>query len=170
MNTPTLNREMMRDRFFRFSIVTLAAALIVLAVAVVGAVRVQSVEAAPPPVTIPDSALRFADSGAAADLAAAAANDLFADDRQAPAKRYRLPGEANETPRQPAPRPVVLGTALSDDGGSFAICQLVGGQSTVVRAGARIGEFMVVSITRGRVVFRSADGERFTIDASKPVP
>ena len=166
----TLKREMMRDRLFRVSVVTLALSVVVLLVAIVDAVRVQSVEAAPAPAMIPDSALRFVGAGAAADLAAAAANDLFADDRQAPPKRYRLPGEATDAPRQPAPRPVVLGTALSDDGGSFAICQLVGGQSTVVRAGARIGEFTVVSIERGRVAFRAADGERFSIDASKPVP
>ena len=170
MSTATFNREMMRDRFFRASVVTLVASVVVLLVAIVGAVRVQTVAAAPLPATIPDSALRFVGFGVTADLAAAAANDLFADDRQAPPKRYRLPGEASDTPRQPAPRPVVLGTALSDDGGSFAICQLVGGPSTVVRAGTRIGEFVVVSIERGRVAFRAADGERFSIDASKPVP
>ena len=170
MSTPRFNREMMRDRLFRASVVTLAASVVVFLVAIVDAVRVQPVEAAPAPAMIPDSALRFSGSSVAADLAAAAANDLFADDRQAPATRYRLPGEANDTPRQPAPRPVVLGTALSDDGGNFAICQLVGGQSMVVRAGARIGEFTVVSIERGRVAFRAANGERFSIDASKPVP
>jgi len=170
MTFPSFNRGMLGDPFFRASAVVLAGAVIVFVVALIGAVRVESVDAAPAPASIPDSALRFVAAAAGVDVASAVAKDLFADDRQPPAKRYRLPGEASEVPRQPAPRPLVLGTAISGDGGSFAICQLVGGESTVVRAGARIGEFLVVAIERGRVTFRTADGERFSIDASKPVP
>ena len=81
-----------------------------------------------------------------------------------------MPGEVEATPRQPAARPVVLGTVMATDGANFAICQVGGGQSAIVRAGGKVGEFTVVSIERGRVNFRSPDGERISIDASNPVP
>ena len=170
MSASMLDREMMRDRFFRAAAGMTAAAVVLLVAAMVGAVRVQGVEAAPPSVSLPDSALRFPAATPAADLAAAVAHDVFADDRQAPAKRYRLPGEAVAVARQPAARPVVLGTAISLNGESFGTAQLPGGQSTIVRVGSKVGEFVVVSIERGRVAFRAADGERFSVDASKPVP
>ena len=170
MSTPFITREMLRDRTLKVAALLCGVALAVLVVAVVGAVRVEAVAAAPTPVMIPDSALRFMAVEGGVDLAGAVALDLFADDRQAPLKRYKLPGEADDMPRVPAPPPVVLGTALADDGGSFAICQLSGGASTVVRLGARIGEYLVVAIERGRVTFRNADGERLSVDATKPVP
>ena len=170
MSRPLVSREMLRDGAFRSAVVALAVAVVVLVAAGVGALRIAPIAAAPPPPAIADSALRFALAGAGADIATAVASDLFTDDRQAPPRRYRLPGEPETTPRVQAPRPAVLGTAIAADGASFAICQITGGQPTVVRAGAKIGEFTVVSIERGRVSFRAADGERFSIDASKPDP
>jgi hypothetical protein len=148
----------------------LGVSVIVLIAAIVSAVRVGDVAAAAPPSAVPDSALRFMPPGASVDIAAAVARDLFTDDRQAPARRYRLPGEADVTVRQASPRPVVLGTVVGADGSSFAMCQTGPTDVVKVRVGGKVGEYTVVSIERGRVTFRGADGERFTVDASKPAP
>ena len=137
---------------------------------VVGAVRVAPVSAAAPPASIPDSALKFALPGAPTDIAAALSRDLFADDRQAPARRYRMPGEADAGSAEVIVRPVVLGTAIAMDGAHFATVRLADGNATIARVGMKFGEYTVVAIERGRVMFRNAVGERVVIDASKPAP
>lgn len=162
--------EMWRDRVFQLAVLVGAAALVALVAATAGAVRLEAVAPAAPAPAIPDSLLRFATPDAGPDVAAVVAHDLFKEDRTPASRRYRLPGEADVQPRQPAPRPVVLGTAIGTGEADFAICQVLGGQPVIVRAGARIGDFTVLSIERTRVWFRGADGERFSIDASKPVP
>lgn len=169
MTIPRLTPAAMRERVVRFALGGLAVAVVLLGFAVLGAIRVEQVEASVPPPAIADSALRFRIPGEGADVAAAVASDLFTDDRQAPARRYLMPGES-DVEVQPAPRPVVLGTALGGDGGNFAICQVAGTPSRIVRVGDKIGEYSVLGIERGKVTFRGSDGERFTIDASKPVP
>lgn len=169
MTNPLPLSGMLRDRLFRAAVAALVIAVLVLTASTVGAVRLDAVPAASASPAIADSALRFSVAGGGPDIAAAVAQDLFTDDRHAPARRYLMPGEPDNA-RQPAPRPVVLGTALSGGGADFAVCQVAGGQSQVVRVGGKIGEFTVVAIERGRVSFRGADGGRFTIDASKPVP
>jgi hypothetical protein len=166
---PRLTPAAMREPAVRYALGALVVAVVLLGVAAVGAIRVEQVEASVPPPTIADSALRFRIPGEGADVAAAVAKDLFTDDRQAPPRRYLMPG-ASEVEAQPAPRPAVLGTALGGADGDFAICQVAGGPSRVVRVGGKVGEFTVVGIERGKVTFRGPDGERFTIDASKPVP
>ena len=170
MNAPMITPDMLRDRWMRAAASLLGAAVIVLIAAIVSAIRVGSVEAAPPATSVADSALHFTASGLPVDIAAAVSRDLFTDDRQAPPRRYRLPGEADAVVHQPAPRPLVLGTAVSADGTSFAMCQT--GPTDVVKArvGGKVGEYTVVLIERGRVTFRGVDGERFTVDASKPAP
>ena len=159
--------DMMRNRFFQGTVAGLVAAVVVLVAAIAGAVHLQPVSVAAPPPAVPDSALRFAAAGDRANVAAAVARDLFTDDRRAPAKRYLLPGEQEAAARGPAPQPVVLGTAIGS-GDDFAICQAPGGQPAIARVGQRVGGFTVVSIERTRVVFRGPDGERLSIDASKP--
>lgn len=170
MIAPTMSREMLRDRGLRAAMAVLGTAVIVLMVAIVGAVRVGSVEAAAQHAVVPDSALQFAPAGQATDIPGAVARDLFTDDRQAPAGRYRLPGESDVAVRAAAPRPVVLGTAITADGTSFAMCQTADATVVKARVGGKVGEYAVVSIERGRVTFRAPDGERFTVDASKPAP
>jgi hypothetical protein len=167
MINPLPLSEMLRDRLLRVSVGALALAAIVLFASTVGAVRLDAVPGAAPAPAIADSSLRFASATDAPDVATAVAQDLFTDDRHAPPKRYLMPGET-DAERAPAPRPVVLGTALSPGGGDFAVCQVTGGTPRVVRAGEKIGEFTVVAIARGAVTFRGPDGERFTIEASKP--
>lgn len=170
MSQPIVTREMLRNGLFRGATLALVVSLVALVIAAVGAVRIADVEAASAPPAIPDSALRFGYPGGGTNIAGAVANDLFTDDRQAPRRRYLMPGEVDAGVRQPPPRPIVLGTVMATDGANFAICQIGAGQSMIVRAGSKIGEFTVLSIERGRVHFRSPDGERIAIDASKPVP
>lgn len=146
----------------------LVVALAVLATAIVEAVRVGTVEAAPAGTAIPEAALRFADAGPAVDVAAANARDPFADDRRAPTRRYRMPGDVDAVATQAAPRPVVLGTAVAPGGTSFAMCQVGPTDVVKVRVGGRVGEYTVVAIARGKVTFRASGGEQFTVEASKP--
>ena len=170
MSKPFVTGQMRRDGFFRGAAFSVVVSLAAFAIASVGAVRIADVEAASAPPEIPDSALQFGYPGAGPNIAGAVANDLFTDDRQAPPRRYLMPGEADAGARQPPALPVVLGTVMASDGANFAICQIGAGQSTIVRAGGKIGEFTVISIERGRVHFRAPDGERISIDASNPVP
>lgn len=168
MNLPTLAPTALADRRVRLAGVVLAAALALLLVAAGGAIQVDAVDAAPPTFAVADSALRFAPAGAGTDIAAANARDLFTDDRRPPSRRYLLPGEADVPESGPAPLPTLLGTALGSDGEHFAMAQLPGGAATIVRRGAKIGGYTVVSIERGKVTLLSSDGIRFTVDASKP--
>ena len=170
MKTPPPASEMLRDGRMRLAVALLGASAFALVAAVVSAVRVGSVEAAAPPSAVADSALRFAEAGQPVDIGAAVARDLFTDDRQAPARRYRLPGEADVVAPPVASRPLVLGTAIGPAGTSFAMCQTGPADVVKARVGGRVGEYAVVAIERGRVTFRGADGELFTVDASKPVP
>lgn len=165
-----ISREMLRDRWMRAAAAVLGIAAIVLVVAVVGAVRVGEVSAAAPPVSIPDSALKFPMAGPGMDIAQAVSRDLFADDRQAPLQRYRMPGEAEAGQAAPEVRPVVLGTAMAADGAHFATVHLGNDNATIARVGMKVGEYTVVAIERGRVTFRNAVGERVVIEASKPAP
>ena len=170
MNAPMITPDMLRDRWMRAAMTLLGASVIVLIAAIASAIRVGTVEAAAPATTVADSALRFTAVNEPVDIGAAVARDLFMDDRRAPPRRYRLPGEAVTVARQASPRPQVLGTAISADGSSFAMCQTGPTDVLKVRVGGRVGDYTVVSIERGRVTFRGLDGERFTVDASKPAP
>lgn len=169
MTIPRLTPAATREPALRYAFGVFVVAVALLGFALGGAIRVGKVEASVPPAPVADSVLRFRIPGAGADVAAAVASDLFTDDRQAPLRRYLMPGEP-DVPEASAPRPVVLGTALGGAEGDFAMCQVAGGPVRVVRVGGQIGEFTVVAIARGKVTFRGTDGERFTIDASKPVP
>lgn len=165
MIAPRISTASLQDSRVRWAGVALAVALVVLAAATVGAVRVTPVEAAAPAPAVPDSALRFTPVGSGIDVAAAVARDLFTDDRSPPARRYRVPGEGEYAAPEPAPRPVVLGTAIAADGEHFATCQAAGGVPVIVHVGSKIADYTVVNIVRGSVTFRAPDGERFTINA-----
>ena len=170
MRRLALNAAALRDSRVRTALAAVGVAVAVLVAAVVGAVRVGGTQVAAASATVPDSALRYRVPGAGADVVRAVASDLFTDDRQAPPRRYLMPGESDVVAQQPAARPVVLGTAIASDGAHFAVSQIAGSQSKITRVGERVGEFTVLAIERGKVTFRGSDGERFTIEASKPAP
>src|SRR3970282_2232116 len=123
------------------------------------AVRVADVPDAAQPACVAEGALALRSDVAPVNVRAAVERDLFAPDRSAPAQRYRLPGE--DEPSDPAGEPatpIVLGTALSGAGRSFATCQLGDDRPIIVRVGEKIGEYTVRTIERGRVVFTTAKG------------
>ena len=66
------------------------------------------------------------------------------------------------------PKPVVIGTAVSPQGRSFAVLQLGEARPVSLSIGDRIGAYTVKSIERGRVVFTTAAGKKVDITAVKP--
>jgi hypothetical protein len=105
-----------------------------------------------------------------ADVQAAIESDLFSADRSAPSAPYRLPGEKSPEVKQAAepPRPVVLGTAVANDGKSFATLQLGEDRPTLVHVGDKIGEWVVKAIDRGKVTIINSSGGRADLVVPKP--
>ena len=135
------------------------------------ALRLDVVPAAPATVSVVAGALDAPALPAAVDVAAAVSADLFSPDRTAPEVPYRMPGEAVAAAHAPAsepPKPVVLGTATAQDGSSFATCQFQSTRLVLVQVGDTIGNYLVKSIERGRVVFATAAGEQFEVLALRP--
>ena len=111
------------------------------------------------------------------DIERAVAHDLFSSLRQSPSRRYTLDlaravlsddesDVTTVTTDEPAPiLPTVHGTAVSGNGGGFAMCSTGSEPVRVVRVGDDIGDFTVVMIERTRVVFRDPSGHRVTVDA-----
>jgi hypothetical protein len=106
-----------------------------------------------------------------ANVQAAVESDLFASDRSAPSAPYRMPGEKSAEVKQAAaepPKPVVLGTAVANDGKSFATLQLGDSGPTLVRVGDKIGEWVVKAIDRGKVTIINPSGGRADLVVPKP--
>jgi hypothetical protein len=106
-----------------------------------------------------------------ADIEAAVENDLFSEGRTAPSSPYRMPGENTPDDEKPATmpeKPIVLGTAVATDGRHFATVQLSGASPTLVHVGDKIGEWIVRSIERGKIVIVTAAGARADVTVPKP--
>jgi hypothetical protein len=151
-----------------------ATVLLVVAIATVGWTSVQALRADPLPPT-PSSAagmepIKRAMPPSPADVQAAVESDLFSSDRSAPSAPYRLPGEkaANSTPVAELPKPVVLGTAVANDGRSFATLQLGDERPALVHVGDKIGEWVVKAIDRGKVTIVNSSGGRADLVVPKP--
>jgi hypothetical protein len=127
------------------------------------AIHVDAVGTAPATVSVVPGALDLSDSAARVDVAAAVAADLFSPERTAPKERYHMPGEAVAEGKAEPARPVVLGTALAADGSSFATVQLESSRLHMVRVGDKLGDYVVKSIGRGRVVFVTPAGTSLEI-------
>lgn len=155
---------------FRVALAALALSVAIAAWSLVRAVRIEAVPEAPPPTFAAASDVAARAPRVTVDVRAAVEKDLFSPDRTAPAERYRVPGESEPAAAVvvEAPKPVVLGTAVSGTGRSFATCQLGDGQPIIVRVGDRIGEYTVKTIERGRVVFTTAKGTLLEVPALKP--
>jgi len=157
---------------FRVAVVALAAAIVLVVWTLVRALRVDPVPEVPPPTLASAGSIASAPLPPATDIAAAVEKDPFASDRSAPASPYRLPGEPDPKVAEPVvepPKPVVIGTAVSPQGGrSFAVLQLGEARPVSLSIGDRIGAYTVKSIERGRVVFTTAAGKKVDITAVKP--
>ena len=148
----------------------LALSAAVVAWTVVRAIRLDATPDAAPLELATADALAPAVRLAAVDIKGAVEGDIFAPDRSAPARHYRLPGEADaaDEPVAPPPTPVVLGTAIAEGMSSFATVQLENGAPRIVRVGDHIGVYTVKQVDRGRVVFTNSSGKKFDIPALKP--
>jgi len=105
-----------------------------------------------------------------ADIQSAVESDLFSRDRSAPSAPYRMPGESapdNKPVVEPI-KPIVLGTAVANDGRSFATLQLGDATPTLVHVGDKIGEWTVKGIERRKVVLVSTAGNRAELTVPKP--
>ncbi|MDB4876666.1 MAG: hypothetical protein JWM41_3112 [Gemmatimonadetes bacterium] len=164
-------REWSRSPGMRIALGVLAAAAVVTLWTLVQAFRAQ-----PLPDTLPTTiaSLQTIRRGVAhppADIQAAVENDLFSSDRTAPSSPYRMPGESgpDDKPAAAQPdKPIVLGTAVATDGRHFATVQLGDARPTLVHVGDRIGEWVVRSIERGKIVLVTAGGTRVDITVPKP--
>ncbi len=105
------------------------------------------------------------------DIGVAVSRNVFSPARRAPAVPYRLlvadvatamTGEGMDRDRVD---PVVLGTAVGVNGSSFAMCSYDDAPAVVVRVGDQLGPYTVVSIARGRVVFRDVEGNRLEVES-----
>ena len=105
-----------------------------------------------------------------ADIQSAVESDLFSRDRSAPEQPYRMPGESapDNKPVVEPMKPLVLGTAVANDGRSFATLQLGDATPTLVHVGDKIGEWTVKGIERRKVVLVSTAGSRAELTVPKP--
>jgi hypothetical protein len=160
-------REWARQRESRTVLGLLVLAVLLCAWTARRALQHADVPAAPGSINIVAGALDLPARREAVDVDDAVQADLFAPDRKAPAAPYRMPGEAAPKVADEPPKPVVLGTAIAADGSSFATCQYQSDRLLMVRVGARIGDYTVKSIARGRVVFATPAGKTFEVLAPR---
>jgi hypothetical protein len=163
-----MNRDLLHSRAFQLAAATLVLAVGVVTWTAVRAMQIVPVAEAAPPVFATDAAMAKIPPRGPYDITAVVGVDVFAPERTAPARRYRLGGYEPERPSSPPPQPLVLGTSVADDANSFAICRVAGGPATIVRIGSKIGAFTVFSIERGLVVFTGPTGEKVTVKAATP--
>jgi len=151
------------------AIVLLLVALATLGWSLVHAVRADPLPVAPRSSTATGSIKRAVPPGPS-DVQAAVENDLFSSDRSAPGAPYRMPGEKPPEVKQAAepPKPMVLGTAVANDGKSFATVQLGDDRPTLVHVGDKIGEWVVKAIDRGKVTIINSSGGRADLVVPKP--
>ncbi len=127
------------------------------------AMKLETVATAPATVDVVPGALDIPATGTPVNVRAAVDADLFAENRSAPSQRYRMPGEGSGDSTAAPAMPIVLGTAIAADGRSFATCQLESSRLQMVRVGDHLGNYLVKSIERGRVVFQTPAGTSLEI-------
>lgn len=163
-------RELTASRTMRAALAALAIALATVAWTLAGALRSHDVPDAAPNTLAITGALSTPPRVPIVSIRAAVDRDPFQDDRTAPTKRYRVPGEddPDATPvASDVVLPVVLGTGVSLGGRSFATCQLGTERAAIVRVGDKFGEYTVKLIERGHVVFTTKAGKQLDIPALK---
>lgn len=160
-------REWSKAPAMRVALAALGIAALLFLWTLVRALRADALPAAAPAAVANIDALGRGMPRSPADIQGAADNDLFSPDRSAPSAPYRMPGESapDDKPRIDPPKPIVLGTAVANDGRNFATVQLGTEAPKLVHVGDKIGEWIVKSIGRGKVVLVSADGVRAELGA-----
>lgn len=155
---------------FQLALASVVAASALTVWTLVRAFRIAPLDAAPSAAIASLDHIRSGAPRPIADIAAVAANDLFAYSRSAPATPYRMPGDP-DTKAAPAivpEKPAVLGTVIATDGRNFATVQLKNGTPKLVHVGDMIGEWTVRSIERGKIVLTTSAGQRAEVTVSTP--
>jgi len=93
----------------------------------------------------------------------AVGKDPFHPDRRRPAKRFQLPEDqaalaARQRDTQSAGSVRLIGTAVTADGGGFAMCTLQGGTPRIVRIGEHVGSWTLIKVTQGTAEFTTPAG------------
>lgn len=159
--------EWASPRSIRWALGGLGAALALDAYATIRAVRIDAVTPVVSLAVDTAAALARQPARAPSNIDAGVAKDPFSAFRAPPMKRYVMPSDVEAAPVVEAAKPMVLGTAISVDGRSFAICQLGTDRPRTVHVGDVIGEHTVKSIAKGSVVFTRL-GREFTVPALRP--
>jgi len=154
----------------RMSLVVLAAAIVVAGWTFARALRTPNAGDAPAMSVAALDPITRGPLPPPADVQSAVESDLFSHDRSAPAQPYRMPGESapDNKPFVEPMKPLVLGTAVANDGRSFATLQLGDATPTLVHVGDKIGEWTVKGIERRKVVLVSTTGSRAELTVPKP--
>lgn len=161
--------EMTKTRGLKVATTALVISAAVFLWTVVGAIRAEPLPAATAMTPTNVDAMRRAPLHPPVDVQAAVEKDLFADDRVAPATPYRMLGEEspNAQPKATPVKPTLLGTAIAEDGRSFATLQL-SDTTRLVHIGSKLGDWIVRSIARGKVVLETNDGARAELAVPHP--
>jgi hypothetical protein len=150
-----------------------AAALSALAAALVRAVTLEPVPEASrlPAAPLAGVDVHRRDSLPVQVIARAVARDPFRADRRAPATRFRMPGEPApgrlEQPLAGSGELKLIGTAVLENGGGFAMCQAGAATPRVVRVGESLAGYTLSSVDRGRAVFRDGGGKLLELRVPK---
>ena len=165
-----MRRDSIRHPGMRAALGALVIAVTFMVWSVVQAFRGDETPQAVPVTTVSLDRLRAGPARQPTDIDDAVDNDLFSEDRSAPAGRYRMPDEeAPDTGAAAQPeKPAVLGTAVATDGRHFATVQMKNARPTLVHVGDTVGVWVVRSIERGKVGLVSAGGTRIEVAAPKP--
>jgi hypothetical protein len=163
-------REWSRTPPMRAALAALAIAAALFLWTLVRALRADALPAAAPQAVVSLQGMTRGAYRRPADIQVAVENDLFNPDRTAPTTPYRMPGESapDSKPRPEPPKPSVLGTAVASDGRNFATLKLGDASPVLVHVGDKIGEWIVRSIVRGKVVLESTSGVRAELAVPKP--
>jgi len=161
--------DLTKTRGLRFATGALVISCALFVWTLVGAVRAEPLPAATPMTPTNVDAMKRLPLHPPVDVQAAVEKDLFADDRAAPATPYRMPGEesADAPPKATPPKPALIGTAIAEDGRSFATLQLAD-TTRLVHVGSKLGDWIVRSIARGKVVLETNDGARAELAVPHP--
>jgi hypothetical protein len=163
-------RDWNRSALMRLALGAFAAAVLVTAWTFSRALRGEALPQTAPTTVASLETMNRAVARTPADIGAAVENDLFSEGRTAPSSPYRMPGEntPDEKPAIEPEKPIVLGTAVATDGRHFATVQLNGASPILVHVGDKIGEWIVRSIERGKIVIVTATGARANVTVPKP--
>ena len=162
-----MDRGLLSARSVQVALGTLVLAIVFTGWSVMRAVRIDPVPAGAPLRFSTAGAVMMPDSTTPPDVVSVVSMNVFAPERTAPARRYRLAGYAQEKPGSEPPKPVVLGTAISTPTRSFAMIRVGDSKVQVMHVGEAIAGYTVRSIERGLVVFTASTGERLAISAVK---